>query len=297
MTKVSAGPVSALGLHLTREAARAVLVGPDGGVRQAMSVAGEPLQASVEAATRARGDHKVERIGVAIDPLDGIDADALVRQLAGVCAAQVFGAGIASVIAETWAGAARGAQHAVTLWIGETVAAGLVLNGEPWTGAHGFAGSAAWLALNPVERQDYRRFGSLAAEVSHAGIARRLAWRIQAGDESAVLQRAGSLESITAAHVFDAARSGDGVSISVVREAAKYIGMAIANLTAAIDPETAVLAGPIATAGDLLLDPVRQECARRLPPQMAARIRCEISPLGEDGIAIGAARLATLVGS
>jgi glucokinase len=174
------------------------------------------------------------------------------------------------------------------------VLAGILLNGEPWTGAHGRAGCAAWLALNPVERQDYRKFGSLAAEVSNKGIARRLSWRIQAGDHSAVLERAGDLDAITALHVYDGARAGDGVAISVVRETAKYIGMAISNLATAIDPEIVVLSGAAAAAGDLLLEPIRQECARRLPPAMAEGFRFEISPLGGDGIAIGAARLAVL---
>ena len=197
-------------------------------------------------------------------------------------------------MAESWAGAARGARHAICLWIGEQVFAGILLDCAPWSGAHGLAGSAAWLALNPVERQDYRKFGSLAAEVSNTGIARRLSWRIQAGDHSAVLERAGDLESITATHVFDGARSGDGVSISVVRDTAKYIGMAVANLASAIDPEIVVLGGAVAAAGDLLLEPVRQECARRLPPGMVEQFRFEISPLGDDGVAIGAARLAAL---
>lgn len=202
--------------------------------------------------------------------------------------------GAAAVIAEGWVGAARGARHAICLLIGERVLAGILLDGKPWSGAHDMAGAAAWLALNPVERQDYRKFGSLAAEVSNKGIARRLSWRIQAGDHSAVLERAGDLESITAQHVFDGARTNDGVSISVVRDTAKYIGMAVANLAATLDPEVVVLAGTVAAAGDLLLEPVRQECARRLPPGMAQKIRIDISPLGDDGVAIGAARLAML---
>src|SRR6185436_18944395 len=202
--------------------------------------------------------------------------------------------GAAAVVAEVWVGAARGAKHAICLSIGERVLAGILLDGSPWAGAHGLAGSAAWLALNPVERQDYRRQGSLAAEVSNKGIARRLAWRIQAGDHSAVLERAGDLEAITAAHVFEGARTGDGVSISVVRDTAKYIGMAVANLASAIDPEVVVLGGAASRAGDLLLEPVRQECARRLSPAMLEHFRVEISPLGEDGVAIGAARLAAL---
>lgn len=200
--------------------------------------------------------------------------------------------GMAAVMAETWIGAARGARNAICLVIGDHVTAGILLDGKPWAGAHGRAGAAAWLALNPVERQDYRQHGSLAAEVSSQGIARRLSWRIQAGDNSAVLERAGDLESITAAHVFEGARSGDGVSISVVRDTAKYIGMAAANLAATIDPDVIVISGTAAAAADLMLDPVRQEFLRRLPPGLGERILVEMSPLGEDAVAIGAARLA-----
>ena len=200
--------------------------------------------------------------------------------------------GAAAVAAEAWVGAARQARHAICLWIGDRVLAGVLMNGEPWLGAHGLAGAAGWLALNPVERQDYRQFGSFAAEVSNRGIARRLAWRIQAGDDSTVLARAGSLEAITATHVFEGARAGDGVAISVVRDTARYVGMATANLIATFDPEVIVLGGPIAAAGDLLLEPARQECCRRVPPAMLNQLRFEISPLAGNGIAIGAASLA-----
>jgi glucokinase len=200
--------------------------------------------------------------------------------------------GAAAIVAESWLGAARGARHALCLMIGDRVVAGLLLNGEPWLGAHGYAGAAAWFALNPVERQDYRKFGNLAAEVSNEGIARRLAWRVQAGDESVVTKHAGSLEAITAALVFQGAREGDGVAISVVRETAKYIGMAVANMASLVDPEIIVLGGSVADARDLLLEPIRQECSRRLPPGLVEGFRFAISDLGEDTVATGAARLA-----
>ena len=200
--------------------------------------------------------------------------------------------GAAAVAAEQWIGAAKGAQHAVCLHVGEEVFAGLLLDGKPWAGAHNRAGAAAWLALNPVERQDYRRLGSLAAEISAKGIARRLSWRIQAGDRSRVLDAAGgSVDAITGAMVFDGARDGDGVAISVIRDTAKYIGMAAATLAAAIDPEVIVISGTVAAA-DLMLEAVRQECARRLPPDAMHDLRVEFSSLGSDAIAIGAARLA-----
>src|ERR1041385_3346107 len=189
-------------------------------------------------------------------------------------------AGAAAVAAEEWGGAAQGTRHAVCLHIGDEVFAGLLLDGKPWVGAHNRAGAAAWLALNPVERQDYRKLGSLAAEVSARGIARRLSWRIQAGDRSRVLEAAGgSLDAITGALVFDGARGGDGVAISVVRDTAKYIGMAVATLAAAIDPEVVIVSGTVAAA-DLMLEPVRRECARRLSPEAMTDLRVEFSELG-----------------
>ena len=280
-----------LGLDVEQQGAaalvRAVVVDGDGTVlRRAQPADGAVLQG-----------FNVFAFGVAYDAVDGDRAAVRSHLPVALGAAgdpHIVDAGAAAVAAESWVGAAREASDAICLVISDRVTAGILLGGKPWRGAHGRAGSAAWLALNPVERQDYRKLGSLAAEVSDKGIGRRLSWRIQAGDHSSVLEKAGDLDSITGAHVFDGARAGDGVSISVVRDTAKYIGMAIANLAVTLDPEVIVLAGSVAAAGDLLLEPVRQECARRLPPGMAAQLRIEISPLGDDGVAIGAARLAML---
>lgn len=285
-----------LGLDVTSTppVVRAIVIDANGTVVRRAEHRGEHLAFD--------GGDTVQAVGVAMDAVGTtIEAEgaagrpgAVPPGLGGGVPPLLVSPGAAAIAAEAWVGAARGARHAICLKIGERVLAGILLDGRPWAGAHDRAGSTAWMALNPVERQDYRKFGSLAAEVSSKGIARRLSWRIQAGDHSAVLEKAGDLESITALHVFDGARSGDGVSISVVRDTAKYIGMAVANLAVAIDPEVIVLSGAVAAAGDLLLDPVRQEFARRVPPGLADQIRIEISPLGADGIAIGAARLAML---
>jgi glucokinase len=216
--------------------------------------------------------------------------DALATSLGGRVA--VASLGTAAAVAEAWCGGGPGVRDLVCLLVGERIAAGAIVAGAPWTGAHGLAGSAAWMALNPVERQDYRQHGCLDAEISSRGIARRLTWRVEAGDLSRVVERAGSLEAVTVRHVFDGARTGDGVAISVVRDTARYVGMALANLCVAFDPETIVLGGEIATAQDLLLEPIRQECRRRLPPALAQHLQLVPSPLGDAASAIGAARLA-----
>jgi glucokinase len=122
---------------------------------------------------------------------------------------------------------------------------------------------------------------------------RRLVWRIKAGDRSHVLEMAGGdMSAITLDHVLTGARSGDGVAISVVRDTVKYLGMAISNLAATVDPEIIVLGGTVHAAGDLLLEPIRHECARRMSPLMYRNVRIELGTLGADAPAIGAAHRA-----
>ena len=279
-----------LGLDIAARHVTGVVIDGDGAVVRRARVNG-PAPVARDVASELTAGLTINAFGVSIDKT----AEAVtLPTVPGVPRAVSCTPGIAAITAEVWVGAARGARHAVCLKIGERVFAGILIDGRPWPGAHGLAGSAAWLALNPVERQDYRKYGSLAAEVSSEGIARRLSWRIQAGDESVVLERAGDLESITAAQVFEGARTGDGVSVSVVRDTARYIGMALANLTSCIDPEVIVLSGDAATAADLLLEPVRQDYIRRIPPGMIDQVRFAISPLADDGVAIGAARVAAL---
>jgi predicted NBD/HSP70 family sugar kinase len=281
------------GLELVFEplVSRCVVIDDAGTVRRRTELRGAPHAEAPDPAFEAFvGDALAAAIAVEFEsPLDylGTDSPAL-----GRLQPSIVRPGAAAVTAEAWIGAARGARHAVCLHIGERVLAGILLEGHPWAGAHQRAGTAAWLAINPVERQDYRAFGSLAAEVSDAGIARRLAWRIQAGDASDALEAAGEIDAITAAHVFDAARRDDGVAVSVARDTARYVGMAAANLALAVDPEVVVIGGRLAGAADVLADAVRQEYARRMPPGLAGQVRLEFSQLGEEAIAIGAARLA-----
>jgi predicted NBD/HSP70 family sugar kinase len=208
-------------------------------------------------------------------------------------AAGSVSSGTAAAVAEAWAGAGRGVDDLVYFAVGEHTTGGMVRAGAAVTGGHGRAASVAWMALNPVEREDYRKIGCLEAEVAAAGIVRRLIWRVKSGDRSRVQDIVDNdLTKITLDHVLDGARNGDGVSISVVRDTAKYMGMAAANLVIISDAQLLILGGIMASAGDLLLDLLRTEIARRLPRPMMDALTIAPAALGDDAPAIGAARLA-----
>jgi predicted NBD/HSP70 family sugar kinase len=176
--------------------------------------------------------------------------------------------GTAAAVAEAWVGAGRGVQDLVYFGCGDHTIGGTVRGGNAVT-----------------------KTGCLEAEVAAHGIVRRLVWRIKAGDTSRVLDKVdGDFAAITVAHVLEAARERDGVSISVIRDTAKYLGMAAANLVVVADPEMLVLGGIMASAADLLLEPLRAEITRRLPKPMLDALQIQTAALGEYAAAIGAAR-------
>jgi glucokinase len=285
--------VTYLGFDIRDSSALAVAVDANGRVlAQAAHSAADALAATVAARADVERGMPAAAIGVAVHERDE-EATRLAAWLAPDAAVVTTGAAVA--LAEQWCGAAKDAQQVVALVAGDSVQAGILIDGRPFDGAHGLAGSAGWLTLNPVEREDYRRFGCLEAEVGAAGIVRRLVWRIKSGDYSRVADMVdGNLAAIGVEQVFAAARDRDGVAVSVVRDTARYIGMAVANLVATLDPDVVVLGGLVAVADDLLLDAARQELARRVPVRVSRQVRVVPAALGARSAAIGAARAAAL---
>ena len=289
------------GLELRDSAAAAIAVDDAGGIlaRALVESRGNPAAAitleAVDEVARAAGSGP---LGVAADHAQPSYAAASISLLKQRYAGPFVQVGVtptgtAAAVAEAWVGAARDVRDVVFFAVADHAIAGIIRDGAPVLGVGRHAASIAWLSLNPVEREDYRKVGCLEAEVAAAGIVRRLIWRIKAGDHSHVADAVGGdLSVITVDHVLNAARDGDGVSTSVVRDTAKYLGMAAANLVIISDPARLVLGGIMATAGDLLFEPVRAEVARRLPRPMMDALAVAPATLGADAAAIGAARLA-----
>src|SRR3984893_24566 len=292
-----------LGLELRDTVAIAVAVGDDGQVRARADAtsASDLASAAIEALDRvaasigaggppagpgAPGHPGNAGLGVASMSPD-LPATAAVLAVLGHRYSGPFvhdgatASGTAAAIAEVWVGAARNVRDVVFFGVAEHTTAGIVRDGVPASGAGGAPPAVAWLALNPVEREDYRRNGCLEAEVAAAGIVRRLIWRIKAGDRSHVQDIVNDdLGAITIEHLLAAARDNDGVAISVVRDTAKYLGMAAANLVAMADAEALVRGGLMASAADLFFDAVRTEVGRRLPPAMMQTLAISAAALG-----------------
>jgi predicted NBD/HSP70 family sugar kinase len=290
-------------LGITLDDARVIAVRVDDGgevqARASLAAEGDPAAAAFRALEQVGGaGPDAQALGVAA----AFPESAAMAPVIAALAARFAGpfvqngatpAGIAAAVAEAWIGAGRGVRDIVYFAVGTHTIGGIVRDGAPVTGVRGRAGSMGWLSLNPVEREDYRKAGCVEAEVAAAGIVRRMIWRIKAGDRSRVQDTVkDELSAITVDLILDAARAQDGVSISVMRDTAKYLGMAAANVVVITDPEKLILGGIMASAADLLLEPMRIELTRRLPKTMMEALAIETATLGDEAAAIGAARLA-----
>lgn len=197
------------------------------------------------------------------------------------------------VLGEQWLGAARGFRDAVFLAVGTGIGAGIIADGRLIRGSAGMAGAVGWFAVDPRWRPQYAKVGCLEAEAAGPGVAARVVRLIAEGRPSS-LAAAGrtATPDLTAERVAEAARAGDAVAVAAIQEAARYLGMGVANLVSALNPEIVVMGGGLMTAADLLLEPIRAEARRWAQPLAVDQVRIELTQLGEDAGLLGAARLA-----
>ena len=98
-------------------------------------------------------------------------------------------------------------------------------------------------------------------------------------------------EPLTVDRLVDAALEGDELACRVITEAGRTLGIGVANLLNLVNPERLVIGGGLTRAGDLLLEPLRHTVRTRALAESIAHAEIERSPLGELGIAVGAATL------
>jgi len=87
------------------------------------------------------------------------------------------------------------------------------------------------------------------------------------------------------------ARSGDGKAMSAVNTTAKYLGLGLATVINALNPDCVFIGGEITTAWDLIESIVRSSLAERTLTESASRTPIHIAAAVERPRLRGAAAL------
>ncbi|MCX7805133.1 MAG: ROK family protein [Planctomycetota bacterium] len=202
---------------------------------------------------------------------------------------------IAAAYGEYWKGAGRGAGCMFILTLGTGVGGGIILNGEP---LKGIDDTASHLGHIPVELEgrlcSCGSVGCLEAYASATGIVARTLDRLAAGGHPDSPLRQIPSDRLTAADVSAAAKAGCPLARSVIEETGAILGVAIAGLANALNPEICVIGGGVSAMGRMLFGPIRRTVRARALRIPARRIRIVPAALGDDMGCVGAAGLALL---
>ena len=199
-----------------------------------------------------------------------------------------------AVLAEQRRGSAAGAANVVMLTIGTGIGGGLIIDGQPYRGSTGAGAELGHVVIDidgPPCQGSCPNRGCIEAIASGTALAREGARAAAEHPDSALGLAAREEASLDGRLVTELALGGDPVAVEVLAIVGRRLGAALSGLANIFDPDVLVVGGGVMAAGDLLLDPAREEfAARALPPQ--DRIPIRAAALGSDAGMIGAALLA-----
>ena len=174
-------------------------------------------------------------------------------------------------LAELRLGAGRGASSMVGLVLGTGVGGVIAVDGRVHLGHDGTAGEVGHQTIDP--------------DGPVCGCGNRGCLEAFARAD----RIAAACGTETAEDAVAAARAGDARALAGLAEIGRYLGIGIASMIAVISPDTVVIGGGVAAAGDLLLDPIRAELRERVRTTSLDEVALVTAELGTWAGAIGAA--------
>jgi N-acetylglucosamine repressor len=201
----------------------------------------------------------------------------------------------AGALGEYWYGVGKSSANLLYISVAVGIGCGIILGGELYEGTSGAAGELGHVEVvaDGLPCKCGSR-GCLETVASLPAIGLRAADAVRQGRASLLRElTGGDPDTISGEMVLEAASKGDSLSEEVVREAAGYLGLAIANLIDLFNPALVILGGAVLDAESLFLNPIREAVQRRAFSISLAAVDVVPSSLGFRAAAIGAATLVT----
>ncbi|MCS7312660.1 MAG: ROK family protein, partial [Acidobacteria bacterium] len=160
------------------------------------------------------------------------------------------------------------ARHLLYLAIESGLSGGIVVDGRPYWGAHGWAGTIGHV---PIQSEGPEctcgRRGCLEAFVSPRGILQRLQALLWRHPQSRLRQI--RVTNLRAEDVLEAARFGDPAAQEVIEEAAQALGLGVRMVVSLLDPDVVILGGSIVGSNDFFVEMVSQRARAYMPAELS----------------------------
>lgn len=180
-----------------------------------------------------------------------------------------------AVLGEQWKGGAQDKENVILMTLGTGVGCGIIVNGELYHGSNYAAGEIGYMVTDKEaakQRYDpiFSGFGFLDSNVGGPSIVLRMINQIKENKRTHVYESGD--DEWTAKKIFDLARNGDQLALSIVDEVIEHIGFSIINVICIFNPQCVVLGGGISKSGDWFLPKIKDLIIEHIPKQAQAEI-------------------------
>jgi glucokinase len=195
-----------------------------------------------------------------------------------------------ATLAELVFGAGMNVRNFVYFTVSTGIGGGIVIDRKVYHGSTGNAGEFGHQVVLPDGPAcPCGNNGCLESMSSGSSIAKRARRECLDWPSTVLLHWVdGNPMLITAEHVSRGAAEGDEFSSYIWNQAMGYLGIGVANVVNALNPELVVIGGGVTKAGDLLFDPVRQILEKRAVTGVSSVVGVVPAALGDDVCVMGA---------
>lgn len=198
----------------------------------------------------------------------------------------------AIALGESLFGAAKRIDNFVAINISNGIGAGIIIDNKPYYGVDYSAGEIGHM----VVEQDGSlcncgNYGCLESVASNKSVERKVIRSIKQGVSTLLTNEVEDIEKISVRDISIAASKGDELSISVLKETARYIGVGISGLVNILNPKLIVLVGDIFEQDKIMIETLSEVVKKRGLRISTENVKIVKSDLGENAAVIGAATL------
>lgn len=201
-----------------------------------------------------------------------------------------------AALGERWVGAGNNHSDVVFMTLGTGVGGGIIAGGKIIHGVAGAGGEIGHMIVEPTDGFlcTCGSQGCLETVASATGIVRVAHQLAEAYEgDSKIKLSLDNGEEVTSKDIFVAAEAGDVFANSIVEKVSFYLGLATANISNILNPDSIVIGGGVSAAGEFLRTRIEKHFKTFTFPQVRQSTKIKIAKLGNDAGIIGAASLAS----
>lgn len=185
-------------------------------------------------------------------------------------------------------GFGKNLSHVLSINVDWGVGLGVVLNGQIFNGASGFAGELGHIQVNPEgELCSCGKIGCLDTVTSASALLKRIKEKLKDGQVSSLSKYKDQLDKINLEMVIEAAKNGDGFAIDIIYNIGIELGKGLSVAVHLFNPQIIVVDGVLSQAGKLIVNPVEHAINKYCLPDFKEDLKIEVTNLGENAKILG----------